>query len=59
MLIVVMMCRWSDDTAYLVVHDVWLYSVSDTVVISDKYIYCSVVFDTLVGVFVLCSPSCG
>ena len=52
MLIVVMMSKWSDDSAYRVVHDVRLYSVLDTVVISDEYVCCSVVFGTLVGVFV-------
>ena len=35
MLTVVMMDKWSDDSARLVVHDVRLYSVSDTVVISS------------------------
>ena len=52
MLIVVMMGKWSDDSAYWVVHDVRLYSVLDTVVISGEDVYCSVVFGTLVGVFV-------
>ena len=51
MLIVVLMGRWSDDSACGVVHDVRLYSVLDTVVISGKYVCCSVVFGTLVGVF--------
>ena len=31
MLIVVMMGKWSDDSAYSVVHDVRLYNVLDTV----------------------------
>ena len=31
-----------------------VYSVLDTVVISGEYICCSVVFGTLVGVFVFC-----
>ena len=35
-----------------VVHDVQLYSVLDTVVISDDDVSYSVVFGTLVGVFV-------
>ena len=48
MLIVVMLGKWSDDS----VHDVRLYSVLDTVVISDEDVCCSVVFGTLVGVFV-------
>ena len=52
MLIVVMMGKWSDDSAFCVVHDVQLYSVLDTVVISGEDASCSVVFDTLVGVFV-------
>ena len=34
------------------VHDVRLYSVLDTVVISGEYVCCSVVFGTLVGGFV-------
>ena len=34
MLIVVIMGKWSDDSACSVVHDVRLYSVLDTVVIS-------------------------
>ena len=34
------------------VHDVRLYSVLDTLVISNEYVCCSVVFGTLVGVFV-------
>ena len=52
MLIVVMMGKWSDDSAFSFVHDVRLYSVLDTVVISGEDICCSVVFGTLVGVFV-------
>ena len=52
MLIVVTMGRWSDDSACCVVHDVWLYSVLDTVVISGEDVCRSVVFDTLVGVSV-------
>ena len=43
MLIVVMMGRWSDDSAYWVFHDVRLYSVLDTVVISGEDVCCSVV----------------
>ena len=35
-------------------HDVRLYSVLDTVVISGEDVCCSVVFGTLVGVFVFC-----
>ena len=34
MSIVAMMSKWSDDSAYCVVHDVRLYSVLDIVVIS-------------------------
>ena len=41
-----------------VVHDVRLNSVLDTVVISGKDVCCSVVFGTLVGVFVLCGLGC-
>ena len=58
MLIVVIMGKWSDDSACWVVHDVRLYSVLDTVVISGDDVCCSVVFGTLVGVFVLCGPNC-
>ena len=36
----------------IVVHDVRLYSVLDTVVISDYDVCCSVVFRTLVGMLV-------
>ena len=52
MLIVVMTGKWSDDRACWVVHDVRLYSVLDTVVISGDDVCCSVLFGTLVGVFV-------
>ena len=52
MLISVMMGKWSYDSARSVVHDVRLCSVLDTVVISGNYVCCSVVFGTLVGVFV-------
>ena len=52
MLIVVMMGWWSDDNAFRVVHNVRLYSVFDTVVISGEDVCCSVVFVTLVGVSV-------
>ena len=51
MLIVVMMGKWSDDSACRVFHDVRLYSVLDTVVISGDDICYSVVFGTLVCVF--------
>ena len=51
MLIVVMMGKWSDDSACLFVNDVRLYSVLDTVMISGDDVCCNVVFDTLVGVF--------
>ena len=47
-----MMGKWSDDSACRVVHDVRLYSVLDTVVITGEDVCCSVVFGTLVGVFV-------
>ena len=36
-------------------HDVRLYSVLDTVVISGDYVCCSMVFGTLVGMFVFSS----
>ena len=52
MLIVVIMGKWSDDSACGVLHDVRLYSVLDTVVISGDDVCCSVVFGTLVGVLV-------
>ena len=64
MLIVVMMGKWSDDSALkdgrhtfddecvLSCHDVLLYSVLDNVVISGEDVCCSVVFGTLVGVCV-------
>ena len=58
MLIVVMMGRWLDSSAFSVVHDVRLYSVLDTVVMSGDDVCCNVVFSTLVGVLVLCGPSC-
>ena len=35
-----------------------LYNVLYTVVISGDDVYCSMVFGTRVGVFVLCGPSC-
>ena len=47
-----MMGKWSDDSACWVIHDVWLYSVLDTVLISGDDVCSSVVFGTLVGVFV-------
>ena len=53
LLIVVMMGKWSDVSACWVVLDVPLYSVLDTVIISGDDVCCSVVFDTLVGVFVI------
>ena len=52
MLIVVMMGKWSDDSVCWDVHDVQLYSVLDTVVISGDDVCCSVVFGPLVGVLV-------
>ena len=52
MLIVVMMGKWSDDSACLVVHDVRLYNVLDTGVISGEDVCCNMVVGTLVGVFV-------
>ena len=68
MLIVVIMGKWADDSACSVVHDIRLYSVLDTVVISVDDFCCSVVFDTLVSVFefsvmwsefiVLCGHQC-
>ena len=49
MLIVVMMGKWFDDIACSLVR---LYRVLDTVVIYGDDVCCSMVFDTLVGVFV-------
>ena len=56
MLIVVMMGKWSDDSACSVVHDVQLYSVLDTVVISGEDVCYCVVFGILVGVFSVMWP---
>ena len=53
MLTMVMMEEWSDDSACWVVHDVRLYSGLDTVVISGDDVCCSMVFGTLIGVFVI------
>ena len=47
-----MMGKWSDESAFGVVHDVLLYSVLDTVVIYGEDDCYSVMFGTLVGVFV-------
>ena len=52
MLIVVIMGKWSDDSSELS-HHVRLSSVLATVVMSGDDVCCSVVFGTLVGVFVL------
>ena len=40
MLIVVIMCKWSEDGACCVVHDVRLYSVLDTVVMMFFVVWC-------------------
>ena len=53
-----MMGRWSDDSACCDVHDVQLNSVLDTVVIYGEDVSCSVVFGTLVGVSVFSGPTC-
>ena len=52
MLIVVMMGKLSDGSVCSVVHNVRLYSVLETLVIYCEDVCCSVVFVTLVGVFV-------
>ena len=52
MLIVVMMGRWSDDNACCVAHDIWFYSVLDTVLIFGEDVCCSMMFGTLVDVLV-------
>ena len=50
-----MMGKWSDDSACSVVHDGWLYSVLDTMVISSDNVCCSLVFGTLdLQLVVLC-----
>ena len=49
--IAVMMGKWSDDSVCLAVHDVRLYSVIDTVVISGDDVCCNKLFGTLVGMF--------
>ena len=46
------MGKWSDDRACWVVHNVRLYSVLDTMVISGYLVYCKVVFGTLAGVII-------
>ena len=51
-MIVVMMGRWSDDSACWVVHDVLLYNMLYIVVISSEDVCYSVVFVTLLGVYV-------
>ena len=53
-----MMDKWSDDSACCVVHNVWLYSVLDTVVIYLDDVRCSVVFVNTGLCLVLCGPSC-
>ena len=60
MLIVVMMGRWLNDSACRVVHDVWLYSVLDTVNISGEVVCCSLVFELwlVCPCLVLCGLSC-
>ena len=50
MLIVVIVGKWSDDSACF--HDVRLYSMLNTEVISGDAVCCGVVFGTLVGVYV-------
>ena len=52
MSIVVIMGKWSDHSACWVVLNIRLYIVLDTVVTSGDEVCCSVVFGTLVGVFV-------
>ena len=52
MLIVVIMGRWSDDGACRVVHDVRLYNVFDSVLISGEDVYCNVAPGTPVSVSV-------
>ena len=49
---VVIMGKWSDDSACRAVHNVRLESVPDSAVMSGDDARCSVVFGTLAGVFV-------
>ena len=51
----VMMGKWSDDSAWWVVHDVRLYSVLDTVVMMFVVVWCLALW---LGCLVLCGPSC-
>ena len=53
--IVVIMGKWSDDSACRVLHDVRMYIVPDTVVTSGEDVCCSVVPGTLVGASVFSS----
>ena len=58
MLIVVMMCKWSDDSACCVVHDVRLYSVLTPwcyLVIMFVVVWCLALW---LVCLVLCGPSC-
>ena len=58
MLIVVMMGKWSDDSACWVVHDVRLYSVLDTMMISGEDVCYRMVSSTLISIhFLTHSPS--
>ena len=56
MLIVVIMGKWSDDSACGVVHDVWLYSVLDTVVLMFVVVWCLALWLGRLCL-VLCGPS--
>ena len=53
------MGKWYDDSACWDVHDVRLYSVLDTLVKSGEDVCCSVMFGTLVGVFMFSVMWCG
>ena len=59
MLIVVMMGKWSDNSAFWGVHDVRLYSVLDTVVISgeDVFVVCCLTLWLVCLCLVLCGQS--
>ena len=55
------MGKWSDDSACSVVHDVRLYNVLDTVVVSGEYVCCSVAFVVVwcLALWLVCLVLCG
>ena len=52
-----MMGKWSDDSAFCVVHDVRLYSVLDTAVMMFVVVWCLALWLVCLCL-VLCDPSC-